>query len=80
MEGFLEETLAEPCLPQGGVEGHKEKREWRWRGSGIRTGVAKPMQCGSSTMGRGMGSRRTQERWGGRLNRLECHPTESGEP
>ena len=30
MEGFLEEMLAEPCLPQGGVEGQKEKREWRW--------------------------------------------------
>ena len=38
------------------------------------------MQCGSSTMGRGMGSRRTQQRWGGWLNRLECHPPESGEP
>lgn len=49
MEGFLEEPLTKPCLPQAGVEGQEEKGEGGDGDSGRRTGLAKLMQCGSRT-------------------------------
>lgn len=43
MEGFLEEPLTKPRLPQAGAAGQEEKGEGGDGGSGRRTGVAKPM-------------------------------------
>ena len=64
MEGFLEEPLTKPCLPQAGDEGQEEKGEGGDGGSGRRTGLAKPMHCGSRThaeVGEVGGSRRGGE-------------------
>lgn len=78
MEGFLVELLTKACLPQAGAEGQEEKGEGGDGGSGRRTGVAKPMWCGSGAhaeAGKVGGDRRGGEDG----HRLECHPLESAE-
>lgn len=62
MEGFLEELIAEPHLPQGGNVSQVEKKEGGDGAWGRRKGMAKPLGCGSGKMHRGGGSRRTHER------------------
>lgn len=77
MEGFLEEPLTKPRLPQAGAAGHEEKGEEM---GALAEGREWPSLCGVAAVHAEAGQAGGARRGGEDGHRLECHPLESVEP